>query len=213
MDLIDGSLKQRRDMLELKIARRQETLIRKHKHKCAQELKSAMFRSDFATVVKASEEGNISLNYEDADTGMTPLIRAAMEDIHSSIHDLYTNSVDERVTAVAYLLDRISIHRPNVDYENKSGHTALSMACMHCRLEIIKDLLDRGADMNRKSLIGGGQTPLLFACMEGNLEVVKLLLHKSSQESGMELDVVDTYDWAVKNEQDDIVQLLAKQMK
>ena len=116
MDLIDGSLKQRRDMLELKIARRQETLIRKHKHKCAQELKSAMFRSDFTTVVKASEEGNISLNYEDADTGMTPLIRAAMEDIHSSIHAWYTNSVDERVTAVAYLLDRISIHRPNVDY-------------------------------------------------------------------------------------------------
>ena len=49
------------------------------------------------------------------------------------------------------MLDRISPHRPSVDYENRHGHTALAMAVLNERLEVIQDLLDRGADVNRVS--------------------------------------------------------------
>ncbi len=82
-------------------------------------------------------------------TGMTPLMRAGMEDVHSPMHEWCENFIGERVTAVAFLSDRISPHRPSVDYENRLGYTALAMACMHGRLEAILDLVDRGADVGK----------------------------------------------------------------
>ena len=125
-------------------------------------------------MVKASEEGEISLDFEDETTGLTPLLRAAQEDIHSPIHEWCRNSVGEKVTAVAFLLDRISRYRPNVDYENRLGHTALSIASMKGHLEIVKDLIDRGADVNMKSSVLG-LTAYELAVQENQLEVVEFL--------------------------------------
>jgi ankyrin repeat protein len=157
-------------------------------------------------MVQASEEGNISLDYEDDNTGMTPLIRAAMEDIHSSpFHEWCINSIGERVTAVAFLLDRISPHRPNVDYENRLGLTALGMACMHGRLEAIADLIDRGADIDRKSC-KDGRTPFMLACLEGKVESVKVLLRYNSD--GIKNSLDEAYALAVKEKQIDVVEYL-----
>lgn len=135
---------------------------------------------------------------------MTPLIRAAMEDIHSPSHKWCTNSIGERVTPVAFLLDRISPHRPNVDYENQLGLTALGMACMHGRLEAIVDLIDRGADIDRKSC-RDGQTPLLLACSEGKVESVKVLLRYGD---GVKIDLDEAYVLAVRGKQLDVVEYL-----
>ena len=74
-----------------------------------------------------------------------------MENVRSPIHEWHRNEVGDPITAVAFLLDRISPHRPSVDYENCRGHTALAMACMHGRIEAVRDLVDRGADVDRRS--------------------------------------------------------------
>ncbi|KAL7550908.1 hypothetical protein ACHAWF_014118 [Thalassiosira exigua] len=153
VDMFETFLRQKRKQMEAKISTRRATLYTKHRNAMASELTSALRRSDFPAVVLASESGNISQDFEDPATGLTPLIRAAMEDVHSPIHVWHRNAVGEPVTAVAYLLDRISPHRPSVDYENRRGHTALAMACMHGRVEAIRDLLDRGADVDRQSTL------------------------------------------------------------
>ena len=205
IDRTDKLLKQRRDKMEAKLATRAETLLRKHRNATGKLLESAILHGNFAAMVKASEEGGISLDHEDVNTGMTPLIRAGMEDIHSPMHEWCESSIGERVTAVAFLLDRISPHRPSVDYENRLGYTALAMACMHGRLEAIVDLVDRGADVGKKS--SNGRTPLLWACLEGKLEAVKLLLRL---QNGVGIDFVGAYDLAVRLNQFEVVEFLEK---
>ncbi len=203
IDLTDKLLKQRRDKMEAKLATRAETLLRKHRNAMRKLLESAIFHGNFAAMVKASEEGGISLDHEDVNTGMTPLIRAGMEDVHSPMHEWCENSIGEQVTAVAFLLDRISPHRPSMDYENRLGYTALAMACMHGRLEAIVDLVDRGADVGKKS--SNGRTPLLWACSEGKVEAVKLLLRL---QNGVGIDLDGAYDLAVRLNQSDILEFL-----
>ena len=203
IDRTDKLLKQRREKMEAKLATRAETLLRKHRNATRKLLESAIFHGNFAAMVKASEEGGISLDHEDVNTGMTPLIRAGMEDIHSPMHEWCENSIGEQVTAVAFLLDRISLHRPSVDYENRLGYTALAMACMHGRLDSIVDLVDRGADVGKKS--SNGRTPLLWACSEGKVEAVKLLLRL---QNGVGIDLVGAHDLAVRLNQFDVVEFL-----
>eukprot|EP00584_Thalassiosira_punctigera_P017422 CAMPEP_0172549130 /NCGR_PEP_ID=MMETSP1067-20121228/18285_1 /TAXON_ID=265564 ORGANISM="Thalassiosira punctigera, Strain Tpunct2005C2" /NCGR_SAMPLE_ID=MMETSP1067 /ASSEMBLY_ACC=CAM_ASM_000444 /LENGTH=516 /DNA_ID=CAMNT_0013336463 /DNA_START=18 /DNA_END=1568 /DNA_ORIENTATION=+ len=154
IDLHANYLKQRRTKMEAKISKRRETLYMKHRNAMASEMRSAIYRGDFDAIVKASEEGAIHLDFEDNTSGMTPLIRAALvPGVNSPMHEWCKNSMGEAITAAAYILDRISPHRPNVDYENRLGHTALAMACINGRLEIVKDLIDRGADATRQSSV------------------------------------------------------------
>ena len=164
-------LQQRKEKMEAKIATRRETLRKRHRNIMSSQLSSAILRGDFVAMVNASIEGDISLDYEHDHTGMTPLIRAAMEK-HTTTWSFNTNG--ERVSAVAYLLDRISPHRPSVDYENGFGYTALGMASMHGNLEAMVDLIDRGAHVDRKSLLDG-RTPWMLAHSAGKVDAVKLL--------------------------------------
>ena len=205
MNLTENYLKQRRSAMEIKLVTRRETLMKKHKKAMISLLTSSIYNGKYDAMVQASEEGDISLDYEDHNTGMTPLIRAAMEDIHSPFHEWCINSIGERVTAVAFLLDRISPHRPNVDYENQLGLTALGMACMHGRLDAIVDLIDRGADIDRKSCIDG-RTPFMLSCLEGKVESVKILLQYNSD--GIKNDLDEAYALAVKEKQLDVVEYL-----
>jgi len=81
------------------------------------------------------------------------------------------------MSAVAYLLGRVSHLNPTVDFENKFGHTALTMACC-CRsggMETIRDLINGGADINRQSALDGN-TALHHACKAGNLDLVAELI-------------------------------------
>ncbi|KAL9187869.1 hypothetical protein ACHAXT_006247 [Thalassiosira profunda] len=150
-ELFYDFLHQRRQKVEEKIAKRKETLHHRFRRAKIAELASAIQRGDFVGMIQASDEGGISLDYEDPTTALTPLIRAAQEDIQSQVHEWCKNPVGENCTAVAYLLDRISPHRPTIDYENANGHTALSLACMLGRLEVVRDLIDRGANVERES--------------------------------------------------------------
>lgn len=188
IELTDVYLRRRKKATETKLRKRRETLFQIQKKVKESELRSAMFKRDYSTIVKVAEEGCISLDYEESTTGLTPLILAALEDVHSSAHKWCHNQVGEQVTAVAYVLDRISLYRPDVNYENRLGHTALTMACINGRLEAVQDLIDRGASVNRRSVLMGN-TALHCASMAGKVEVCKLLL-----KCGIDLNVKDNSD-------------------
>jgi len=185
VEMATNFLRQRKKTLEAKIDTRRETLRKKHRNIMSSQLSSTILRGDFVAMVNASTEGNISLDYEDGHTGMTPLIRAAMEK-HTTTW--CTNTNGERVSAVAYLIDRISPHRPSVDYENRFGYTALGMACMHGNLDAMVDLIHRGANVDRKSLLDG-RTPWMLAKSTGKVDAMKLLSQYSvaGEEEGFPL--------------------------
>jgi ankyrin repeat protein len=76
---------------------------------------------------------------------------------------------------------------------------------MHGRLDAIVDLIDRGADIDRKSCIDG-RTPFMLACSEGKVESVKVLLQYNSD--GIKNDLDEAYALAVKEKQLDVVEYL-----
>jgi ankyrin repeat protein len=174
---IDDFLTHKRQSLERKISCRRDTLFQKHRQEKILELESAMQQNNFDGMIKASSEACVSLDHEDA-TGMTPLIRAVIND--STTQKRYKRRPGgKEMSAVAYLLGRVSHLRPTVDYENKLGHTALTMACCctneNVGVEIIRDLIDGGADINRQSVLDGN-TPLHHACKAGNIDVATELI-------------------------------------
>ena len=62
--------------------------------------------------------------------------------------------------------------------EIDSGHTALSWACQHNQADMVRFLLERGADASKASV--DGETPLAFASSIGNLEIAQMLLSKKA---------------------------------
>jgi len=172
---IDAFLLHRKHSLEKKISSRRDTLFQNHRKEKIIELTSAMHQSDFEGMIKASEEACIPLDHEDS-VGMTPLIRAVI--VGSTTKNRYKRRPGgKEMSAVAYLLGRVSHLSPTVDFENRLGHTAMSMACSYSNggMETIRDLLQGGADINRQSSLDGN-TPLHHACKAGNLDVVAELI-------------------------------------
>ena len=176
VQLVDEHLTQREAALESKLDARRDTLINQHKRQCAAKLNEAIKQGNFAAMLQASDCGELSLDHEEPETGMTPLICAAMKNSCLS---------GKPTSAIAFLLDRISPHLPSVDHENRLGYTPLMMACSHGRTRPVQDLIARGADMNRQSSLTG-QTPLMCACKEGGLDIVKSL-----SSHGVNFDLVD----------------------
>lgn len=176
---IDNFLQHRRQSLERKITSRRDTLFQNHREAKIAELTSAMHQSDFDGMIKASEEACIPLDYEDA-TGMTPLIRAVI--VSSTTENRYRRRPGgKEMSAVSYLLGRVSHLTSRVDFENAHGHTALTMACC-CRsggIETLRDLINGGADINRQSALDGN-TALHHACKAGNIELVAELIRRGA---------------------------------
>jgi ankyrin repeat protein len=75
-----------------------------------------------------------------------------------------------------------SIH---VNITDKKGDTPLHTAAFHGKLDVVKFLLDREANINAVNILGG--SPLLSAALCNNREVFKFLLHKGAT-------VIDTTD-------------------
>ena len=87
-----------------------------------------------------------------------------------------------------------------VDDQDEYGSTPLHYACFKKNIDVIKALLDAGADINKKAMkpfvrlagistnkyTGTHEIPLHNACAKGNLEVVKYLVSL-----GATLDAVD----------------------
>lgn len=77
--------------------------------------------------------------------------------------------------AVKALLDK----GVNVNAKTRYGATALSFACDRENIELVKLLLERGADPNSRDTFYG-EVPLGWALSKGNAQIVKLLLDKGA---------------------------------
>ena len=76
---------------------------------------------------------------------------------------------------VAYALLAIGLcHVPSCDGGAPGLNEALQRACRQGRVEVVRDLLDRGASVSASD--EDGNTPLHFAVATGNVELVRLLL-------------------------------------
>jgi ankyrin repeat protein len=64
----------------------------------------------------------------------------------------------------------------------EAGKTALMMASQDGALEIVKDLLDHGAQIDAKAT-GEGWTPLIWAVQSGHVDVVRELMNRGADTS------------------------------
>jgi len=66
-----------------------------------------------------------------------------------------------------------------IDVKNKNGYTALHWACMRAHWNVVKYLVEKGADLN---VVGGdGGTQINWAVHHDNLEIVKLLVENGAK--------------------------------
>ena len=62
-----------------------------------------------------------------------------------------------------------------IEFENKLGETPLMLAAINNQMALAQELIDRGADVNRK-----GWTPLHYAATRGHREMMRLLLENNA---------------------------------
>ncbi|MGU9951655.1 MAG: ankyrin repeat domain-containing protein [Gammaproteobacteria bacterium WSBS_2016_MAG_OTU1] len=99
---------------------------------------------------------------------------AFIEDPDNKIFDMF--EYDEELTNV--YLRRVKENMTNVNREDKYGWTALMRAAGSGHSEVVKVLLENGADVNYKNKDGWwiGWTALMRAAESGQNEVAKILL-------------------------------------
>lgn len=66
--------------------------------------------------------------------------------------------------------------RPKVNARNRHGETALMKAAFYGHLDAVRQLLERGAQVNHD-----GWTPLIYAATQNRLEIARLLVSKGAQ--------------------------------
>jgi uncharacterized protein len=63
----------------------------------------------------------------------------------------------------------------DVNFANQCGVTALMMACQWNRTEVVRFLLDKGADVHPRDAQSGFNA-LMYSCLSGNSHLVRLVL-------------------------------------
>ena len=80
----------------------------------------------------------------------------------------------------ARVVEYLIAQKAAVNRRNKFGDTALMGACIKGKLDVVKLLLDHGAEINPE-----GWTPLHYAAFEGRTEVLKYLIDKGSKKDAI----------------------------
>jgi len=86
------------------------------------------------------------------------------------------------------------------------GYTNLTAAIVWNKIELVKFLIDREADVNIAA--ADGNTPLMAACREGNLAIVKLLISAGANTEPVNNKSETALQLAEKNEHQEIVEYL-----
>lgn len=78
----------------------------------------------------------------------------------------------------AFDVASLLIRQPNIDFEQSNRHqeTALMMAALKGQLAIVKDIVQRGAEIDRP-----GWSALHYAASNGHLDVVRYLIEQGAQ--------------------------------
>ena len=89
---------------------------------------------------------------------------------------------------VEFFLKHIT-HVANINALDKTGRSPLFIAAKHGRFEIVKFLLQCGADIHAKS--NSGQSVLYIAAYSGSVEIVKLF-----HQEGVDINAKDNKGWS-----------------
>ena len=168
------------------------------------QMEQSINAGDFVGMINCAKNG-VDINTETKE-GITPLMRAAMEDADALNHCTCTNEAGEPVSAVSYLLDRL-LMRPSVDYESKRGYTALAYACLHGRLNPARDLLIRGAIIDQQ-MSTTGLTPLMIVSIKGKDQIAKLLIDNGADIYMNDHRGKNAFDLALEHDSLDTLALL-----
>jgi len=175
------------------------TLIIKNK------MEQAINDGNFEEIVLCAKQG-VSINFE-TEQGVTPLMRAASEDTESlNITIRCKNQAEEQISAVSFLLDRLE-NRPFIEYQSRTGHTALSYACFHGRLRAVKELLERGAVINQV-VTSSRLTPLMVAAMKGKTDICNFLIDNGADYQAISVEGKSAFDFARECDATDILTIL-----
>ncbi|WLR42895.1 ankyrin repeat domain-containing protein [Bacillus carboniphilus] len=101
------------------------------------------------------------------------------------------------------------IEDPNI--VNDSDESLLTYACMHASIDIIEDLVNRGANINYSD--DWGYTPLLNAiASEREVEIIQFLLENGANPNFTQEDGLTALQLAEENGYDDIVEAIKSHM-
>ena len=113
------------------------------------------------------------------DNGADMTVRDSEEDL-TPLHLVSSNG---NIELVQFFLDKGADVNSNTD----DGPTALMTACINEHTNIVKMLINNGADINRQDN-NNGATPLIEASFRDNPEIVSLLL-----ENGADVNIIDKW--------------------
>ncbi|XP_048558689.1 ankyrin-1-like isoform X2 [Triticum urartu] len=133
-----------------------------------------------ARLLQAAEDGDLPLFKRTARAldGGKGRLREAVEGATASncgARALHVAAVHGRMPVCAYLVEDLQV---NVDATDESGETALSYAAVNGIVNVVRYLLDHGANPDKSG--PGNRTPLHMAVGQGNCEIVKVLLSKGA---------------------------------
>jgi hypothetical protein len=128
--------------------------------------------------------------------------------------DLFNAVFNGDTENVQRLLDKGS----NINYRNRYGYTPIILAARSGLVDIVKLLIDHGADINQKASIeytigepSEIQTPLIAAAMEKRIKVIDLLLAQKSIDVNASTDAgLTALHFSNQNGDNDSFQLLLK---
>jgi ankyrin repeat protein len=81
------------------------------------------------------------------------------------------------------IIDWLLDHGANIERRIINNWTPLHMAVNNSHLSVAKRLIDRGANINARTVIDDNFTPLMIAAYNGNLAIVNLLLSAGADTS------------------------------
>ncbi len=119
-------------------------------------IRCASENNNVLAVATILELGCDNVNMPDEDDGFNPLIVAALEGYNEILNLL------------------VSFKGIDINYQCKSGYSALMVAAAADNVEIVRVLLERGCDPNLKNICGF--TALIIAAEKGHVNVVEALL-------------------------------------
>lgn len=150
-----------------------------------------MFRLNFARGGRAALAGLLAAPVLALAAPTDDLRKAVEFDDGYRVPQLLAKGADPNVTdrrgdplLVAALRDgslkaaRALMDAKNIDFDkpNRAGETALMMACLYGRMDLVRVMVeDRQVEINKT-----GWTPLHYAATNGHLDIVKLLLDHSA---------------------------------
>jgi len=142
---------------------------------------------DTKLVVSLLSKNNVDPNFQEEQTGTTPLILACK---------------NGHLGVVSLLLEK----NVNINTQENYGDTALIKACRCRHKDIVSLLLEKNANPDIRDV--DGITALIYACNRGFKDIISLLLEKNADINIEDKGGKTALFFASKNRYDDIIFLL-----